>query len=246
MKKLMAMMAMAIVVAAGPAFALVLPADLGCTIRDDSDNEVSGSNSLYMNAPDWNDGAGSVLYWDLSAEAGTVLGPATLSARVTAIGNPAVFGVYEIYDDNADWATPGEQIDFWNRDQDVDANPSWYGNGDPWLDDSGAPVADSRGAINNALPLDLLDNNGVSNGDDVTWSIPAAVVQSWIDTPAGNAGLMITKTNHDGSHFYLSGITGPVAPTLTFDLGPAGEPIAEPAGLGLVGLALLAVRKRRS
>ena len=104
----------------------------------------------------------------------------------------------------------------------------------------------SRGAINNAAPLDTLDNNGVSNGDDVTWTIPAAVVQSWIDSPAANAGLMITKTANVGSHFYLSGIDGPMAPTLSFELGAAAPAVPEPAGLGLVGLALLAVRRRRS
>ena len=223
-------------------------ADFGATVRDDSDNTVDGTNSLYMNETTWADGAGAALLWDLSSLSGIVNGDATLTARVIAIGAPSTFGVYEIYDDNADWATPGERIDYWNRDQDVDLNPSNYGNGEPWLDDTGAPVGTYRGAFNDAAPIDTLDNTGVSAGDDVTWTIPAAVIQSWIDDPAGNAGLMLSKTVDVGAHFYLSGITNPSnpAPSLSFELGAAAEPVVpEPAGLGLVAISLLAVKKRR-
>ena len=248
MKKIMAIMAMAVVVAGTPAFAalIVQDADFAATVRDDSDNEVDGTVNLYMVSPTWPDGAASALYWDLSALSGTVVGDATLTARVNAIGTPAVFGAWEIYDDNKDWATSGQRIDYWNRNQTLDISPSNPGNGDPWLDDSGVAAADYSGAINLAAPIATLDTTGVINGDDVTWTIPAAVVQSWIDTPAGNAGLMLRKTVDVGTHFYLSGILGPMAPNLSFELGAAAPAVPEPAGLGLVGLALLAVRKRRS
>ena len=225
----------------------MLNATYGASIRDDSDNTVDGTSALYMSQTTWNDGAGAVLYWDMSQYAGmTVQGDATLTAKVVGVGTPATIGVYEVFDDNADWATPGERIDYWNRDQAANLNPSAPGNGDPWLDDSGSAVANYRGAIDPNSPLDTLSTAGVVNDDLVTWTIPAAVLQSWIDNPSLNAGLMLTKTVDGGSHFYLSGTLGSYAPNLSFEVSAVPEPSSFVlAGLGLVGLAGLGLRRRK-
>ncbi len=93
---------------------------------------------------------------------------------------------------------------------------------------------------------------GISNGaawgsGDVFYTYNAGLAaHSWAPTetvnlPAGWYNFRVMQINSGGNY----GID-PWTWSLTIDVQEATNPVAEPAGLGLVGMALLGLRKRRS
>ena len=92
----------------------------------------------------------------------------------------------------------------------------------------------------------------VSPGSVVTYNnIPAATIQSWINTPASNFGILLlstTNVNQQDIVFASRESTAAIGPQLTFNAVAAGVP--EPANLATGGLALLgailAVRRYRN
>jgi hypothetical protein len=81
--------------------------------------------------------------------------------------------------------------------------------------------------------------------ESIAFVIPSATVQSWIDNPSSNFGLIWTSPPSGGSDdLVFSSREGTVAPSLTFSLSPIPEPGA--ATLLLVGAALLLVHRARA
>jgi hypothetical protein len=85
-----------------------------------------------------------------------------------------------------------------------------------------------------------------------SWTVPGSLVQDWIDSPSTNYGLILYQPDNGNNattkQFRPSEHSnGDFGPYLDFE-ADAPDPLVvpEPTGLGLIGLALLGLRKRRS
>jgi hypothetical protein len=97
--------------------------------------------------------------------------------------------------------------------------------------------------VGNALSTRTVTFSGSS--ESIAFVIPSASVQSWIDNPSTNFGLIWTSPPSGGSDdLVFSSREGSVAPSLTFSLSPIPEPSA--ATLLLVGATFLVVRRARA
>lgn len=74
----------------------------------------------------------------------------------------------------------------------------------------------------------------------ISWTVPASVVQSWIDAPSSNFGLMLDPPNYDDPELSWGCRESSFAPTLTFEATP------EPGSVALLALGgLMSMRRRR-
>lgn len=143
-----------------------------------------------------------------------------LSGYVTAVGNgnnPEGFGA------------PNWSAGLWNNIDLVDQDPST------------AVLAPT----DMATKMDAVATASVAGatvaGTAITFTIPAAMIQSWIDNPSANAGLLGRQTG-SSSWDFRSSQSGTTAqrPTLTFDYV-----VPEPASLCLLSVGGLMLRRRR-
>lgn len=196
----------------------------------------------------------SIIKFDLSSLAGlTVSGPATLSLFVadTSVGpegsgQPTIgpeflnFSIHSITDANAGWsqgdnvfaaADPGE-VTYNNM-----SHPS-----SPWAGSAGLTTSGTD-YDTPAVYTGLYDQKPTAEGTAVVISLPASLVQHWIDV--ANAGLRIsvdpTGQGAGAAQFYSSEGSTLLRPLLEV------EAIPEPASatmLGLAGIAILARRRK--
>ena len=238
MKKLV--LIMAIVLVAGTAQAALISVQLPAdgSMHEGIHNSNANNDQIYT-AGDFF----AMEYFDISAYAGqTVTGDGTLTHWYFQTWNYS--------------ATP--QLDAHQvNNNNADVNPAamtWNSRGPgAWLDNGGGAMADlQRDTVPN-LSLGILGSVVVSDGtEDKAWNItiPQASIQAWLD---GTLPPLLAVVDDTGRYsrwdWFTNGGPADRGPILTFDAveggGPGGE-IPEPAGLGLIGLALLAVRKRRS
>ena len=110
---------------------------------------------------------------------------------------------------------------------------------DDW-DQFAFEVGDTFTLTVDASQFDLLGvGTGTSYGaNDVIYTYPTPGVYVMPGLAAGWYNMRIMNVGSGGGEYWSLTIDG--------DFAPPVAPIPEPAGLGLVGLALLAVRKRRS
>lgn len=198
-----------------------------------------------------------LMRFDLSAMGGQgiVVNSATLQLTsfysYTTAQTPideTVVNVFEILPANAGWgegnqtfnatnqAAPGDAT-FANRNYDP-VSPT------PW---AGSPGLHTPGVDYNPVALDTIDYvyaNPINTKYDAT--LTPALVQSWIDNPAANAGLLL-QGGWAGSNTYPVGFgsseqaTASQRPMLILDV----TVVPEPASLALVAAAPLALLRRR-
>jgi hypothetical protein len=91
----------------------------------------------------------------------------------------------------------------------------------------------------------------VKAGDVVTFSLPAAVVQTWIDSPSTNYGLLLYSTTNvtiKDIHFASKENTTASGPELSFDTDAISPAPAPPIGRGvpiLIAVAGMLLARRR-
>lgn len=198
--------------------------------------EGSGNNfgtSAYFSCSD-NTGVlrRSLLYFDLSAYAGqTVQDDATLTLYTQGIsaqtkGDPV--SIYLINAANAGWTEGG--ADWTTKDDSV----AWSHAG------LGAP-GDGYGST----PLLTVPIPASSNGPR-PFTIAKSVLQSWIDSPGSNAGILVRLTTEvepggdDTVSWHSKEQAGLYVPTLSFTIA-----IPEPATMGMLGVGALTVMMLR-
>lgn len=237
------------------------------------DDAAAGTNSQNSNTGGWaglysafngtiGDGGARpereiLMRFDLSAMGGQnlVVNSATLQLTsfysYTTTQTPideTVVNVYEILPANAGWgegnqtfnannqAAPGDAT-FANRNFDP-VSPT------PW---AGSAGLHTPGVDFNAVPLDTIDYvyaNPINTKYDATLS--PALVQSWIDNPSANAGLLL-QGGWAGSNSYPVGFasseqaTASQRPMLILDV----TVVPEPATVALLAAAPLALLRRR-
>jgi hypothetical protein len=125
------------------------------------------------------------------------------------------------------------------------SNPEGYANtGGLWnwidlVDQDPSTVVNNYVDMANGL-LEPVAYAPFVNGGTMTFTIPQAMVQSWIDNPAANAGLLGRNTASSSMRIRSSESSASVRPTLTFDYV-----IPEPATLSLLSFGLLGFLRRR-
>lgn len=192
-----------------------------------------------------------LLRFDLSALTGQALTVDSVTLVLSTIAGGAVenvpFFVHEILPANAGWvqgtggwstpATPGEVT--WN--QKAAGQADWAGSAG-----LGAPDVDY---VSTPLAADIY-NPANPTGTTISLTLPASLVQAWIDSPSSNAGLLfltsINPTYYNEAASFESVYSGTDAwrPALILNL----TAVPEPSVLALCGLAVaaaLAVRRRR-
>jgi MYXO-CTERM domain-containing protein len=121
---------------------------------------------------------------------------------------------------------------------------SWGDGDDFWTNTGDGSVADERAAASHtAFAGSNLDEGAMTYDGFAVWNV-TDLVQLWADGTPNYGFYTPDRVNRtyqmsetpDGVNFQ---------PVLFIDYEKAPEPIAEPAGLGLIGLALLGLRKRR-
>ncbi|MFN0069503.1 MAG: DNRLRE domain-containing protein [Limisphaerales bacterium] len=123
----------------------------------------------------------------------------------------------------------------------------------PWdeatetLQTFGGPLDINPGRVGPAVDTVPVTYSGTADQGFVSWSLPADLVQGWIDDPSSNFGLLIRNTaTGPGTDLLFQSREGTHPPQLTFDMVVVPEPAewGALAGLMLVGFAT-ARRHRR-
>ena len=237
MKKLVLIMAIVLVAgtAQGVLVSVQLPND--GSMHEGIHNGNANNNQIYT-AGDFF----AMEYFDVSAYAGqTVTGDGTLT-----------HWYFQTWNYSATPQLDAHQVNNNNADV-VPSAMTWNSRGPgQWLDNGGAGMADlQRDQVPN-LSLGIMGSVVVTDGtEDKAWviTIPQASIQAWLD---GTLPPLIAAVDDTGRYsrwdWFTNGGPANRGPLLQFDAvqGGGGGEIPEPAGLGLVGLALLTVRKRRS
>ena len=143
-----------------------------------------------------------VLSFDLSAYAGQVVdGDATLTLRVDSSSTQTRgddLNLYAIYAANAGWS---EDYTTWDY-RTLDAGGGVYEN---WVGSGGTGSYFGLGNPGDAYESSPIDSASIpGNKVPLSFTIPKAVIQSWIDSPGSNAGLLVrladetTETDYVG------------------------------------------------
>jgi hypothetical protein len=163
-----------------------------------------------------------LIQFDLSHLTGKqVVGDASLNLRlVSSWNNATCTQVISAYEEHSSWS---------------ETTTNWDNLPGPgWWDAPPAPYGVMGPAI--------LDSQTVtcSNGQprDVSWTIPGSVVQSWIDGPADNHGLvLVSLTTPAYQDLWFSSREGGYAPQLAFSTVPEPSTIVL-AGIAAIGLVI--------
>src|SRR5215218_1195620 len=157
------------------------------------------ATSLKVDGDDPDPGGGDLyaaLRWDLSqVPAEATVSSATVTLNVTNL-SPQTYGAYELKKS-------------WNEGQ---LNWNQAATGSPWAT-AGAKGTTDRGAqIASVTPTNIAP---------YTFTIPASVVQGWLNTPSSNNGILLAHTtNFDG--FVFDTKEGVSPPKLTLNYSTAG------------------------
>ena len=187
-----------------------------------------------------------ILRFDLSGLGNNaVTSPGTLTLRVSGVSATTGSGTLQAYVVNGteSWVEgtgDGNQASSlgwstWNSRP--DPAPAWTG---------GAGLGSPGGGSYGASVLDTFAWTSSSSGS-FSLTIPQSVIQSWVNNPSGNNGLLLRAASEDdGSRLFLStsdDATVSNRPQLVFDVD-----IPEPTGIALlaVGAAMLLRARRKA
>ena len=127
----------------------------------------------------------------------------------------------------------------------VGSNPEAYANtGGLWnwidlVDQDPSTVVNNYLDMYNGLLEPVASSSGTyATGSTVTFTIPKEMIQSWIDNPADNAGLLGKQMANGSLMGFWTQESGTGAPVLSFE-------IPEPSTLSLLGIGLLGFLRRR-
>jgi hypothetical protein len=168
--------------------------------------------------------AHALVHFDLSAYAGqTALADATVSLKVSGYYSSANFG-----------APTTQTVNLYRLLVPWDEATATYDN----VGGHGSGVAGGDYAFGAGM-----DGRIVSIQDNqmwVSWTVPASLVQSWIDNPSTNHGLLFSPYGYDAAEFYYYSRESGQAPFMQLEITP------EPASFMLLaGVGLFADRHRR-
>ncbi len=239
MKKLMMVVAILAVLGAGVAQAGIvgpLGTDNWRWVRWNGGGDTGNEQVYIENTPDR-----PFLHFDVSANYGeTVIGPGLLTLVVSEAYTGPTVGV-DVH-----------QLNTQNADVDLDAAGTQSRGPGQWIDNSSNAIGGGLVSGSLAGPTGVTTHlmaSGVvpinpSVGTIVPIVIPQTDIQAWLDQTAPS---IVVLASTGPSRWYVR-FDGPATlNTIEFETGVGGgDPvIPEPAGLGLIGLSLLALKKRR-
>jgi hypothetical protein len=242
--------------ALGMGAALLQAAPIPVSLNPTADNSVlaDGANTNYNSSTYlYLQGSStavrrSLLRFDLTPYAGkSVDGNATLQLKVDL--NPSnssqKIELYSIVSSNAAW---GETSATWNNLLKSSLTTDTTDSDKPWVNAAGTgsyPGLGAPGESYAAVPIATATAPAV--GSSFTFTIPASVLQNWIDHPSDNAGLLLRLSVENDSNsnnrvsLYPREVGSTYGPILKFTVVP------EPAtgALILIGGGLLTLRRRK-
>ena len=224
----------------------------------DSANDVNGgynngnnggANYIYANQTTTWEERRALIGFDLSSLTGQGLtvNSTTLKLASMAGASPDNVNVsfYPVAAANAGWvqgtngsvvfpANAGEST--WNHK--IHPNTNWAGS--PGLSTPGTDYINTPAATG-------VYNPTTTDGTIISFALTPSVVQSWIDTPANNAGLLLLTDNDSTNgyyrfaQYYSSEATANLRPVLELEV----TAVPEPASLGLLAVGGLLMSRRR-
>jgi hypothetical protein len=217
-----------------------------------SGGNYGGADFMYANQTVTWEERRALIRFDLSALTGKNLTVNSVTMKLAEITNASPDNVtvyfYPITAANAAWqqgtstdithpANPGEAT--WDHL----AAPSTNWAGSAGLSTPGTDYVNTAAATGTYKPTD-------ATGTIVSFTLPTSLVQSWIDNPSDNAGLLLLTNNDSTNGYYRfaeygtsENATPEMRPQLVLDV--SGVP--EPASLFLLAAApLMLLRRRRS
>ena len=223
------------------------------TTASDLNNLNYGGWDLLVSRDQSNTRKRFILSFDLSGFAGQSVQEATLT-----LTKPTVAGLntvqrdilgYQIHSGSAGWAEGSSN----NTAEEGAASGNWkaYSATSPtaWTGTAGA-VGNIGGALADAVADAVLPaaspkwTQADAAGTQYTLTLPTTMVQSWIDNPSQNAGLLFLNTGGSGIDVIFASsehATAAWRPTLTLVVPEPGV-----LGLAAAGLPLLLARRRRA
>ena len=233
-------------------FAQFVQIGLHTRVADGANAEANGgddSSLIGINAGGVNNWG--LNQWDLSSLTGETVTSVSLVFDVAeTFANPNhgstldTISIHEIFSTNAGWLEGGQVVNGTNVETNGGATFNFQSQtsattGTAWQDAAGNDLSNLLGAFDTTAIDSIAGYDQGTGPDTVSFNLPVALVQGWVDDPSSFAGLVL-QSNDDGDNFGRFNFLGNPA-TLTI-VTAVPEPAA---GVVVVLGGLIAFARRR-
>ena len=233
-------------------FAQFVQNGLHTRVSDGANAEANGGNDsslIGINAGGVNNWG--LNQWDLSSLTGETVTSVSLFFDVQENFTNANHGstldtisIHEIFSTNAGWLEGGQVVNGTNVETNGGATFNFQSQtsattGTAWQDAAGNDLSNLLGAFDTTAIDSIAGYDQGTGPDTVSFNLPVALVQGWVDDPSSFAGLVL-QSNDNGDNLGRFNFLGNPG---TLSITTAAVP--EPSSLAIVGMFGIAAFMRR-